>query len=213
MDAMVDHVAPLPEPLAEKNPYVAPATESDRPLRVHGLFLKWVQLSCIAAALAARFGLHDRSLGLLVAVGSLAVSGVVGVAWLAVAWTNFPPEDLHYTKFGRYTAFGATLRIFYYPLWTFRNLSLLCNAINDSLQRRSIPVRVPAAVGMAAPVVLLVGYVLTRDVDARLLLASASGAIWFLFMLQCDHARRFMILACNAGRERVAAARATMNAK
>lgn len=181
------------------------------PLRVHGLFLKWIFAACFvagAAALAKLRGTPDASVIPNVTLGA---SQLVGVTWLYVAWWNFPPEDRHFTPFGRVSAFGAIVRLLipcYGTIWIFTGLSLFCKAINESLTRREMPMRVPYALAVAPTIVFIGGsWLMFRgDVDARMMLVCATGALWFLFMLQCDNARRFMILACLAEREKIAQA-------
>ncbi len=174
------------------------------PLRVQGLFLKWIFAACLGVGALALVQLRASPIATSIPLWTLAASATLGVVWYYVAWSNFAPEDRHFTPFGRISAFGAIMRLplgCYGIYWLFAGLSLFCKAINESLTRREMPVRVPYALAIAGPIVALFSapwLVRPGDVDAKMMLVCGTGALWFLFMLQCDSARRFMILACLA---------------
>ena len=205
------------KPLREaQNPYAPPGTSGVTRTSARGGSLKWLFLVALAAGPVTLYVHGDAGVTRAVAALGVFASWGIGVAWFLVAWASVPPEDRHGTELGRYSLFWVFMR-FMFPLyglyWSFAATLILCRAINHSLAKRDMPMRTSALVGIAAAISLL-AYRLTPGGPIGFIIAwTFAGGLWFLFMLQTDHARRFMILACLAERERNDATRRALTAR
>ena len=184
--------------------------------RATGGSLKWLFLSALVAGPLATYFRGDSDLTRALSLLGVFASYCLGLAWFLVAWASVPTEDRHGTELGRYSLFWVFMR-FMFPLygtyWVFAAMLILSKAINHSLAKREMPVRTSALVGIAAAISLPLVYAIAPRGPSALVIAwTSAGALWFLFMLQTDHARRFMILACLAERERNEATRRTHGA-
>lgn len=173
--------------------------------------MKWIFLSALMAGPLATYVGGDSGLTRALSLLGIFASYCLGLAWFLVAWASVPREDRHGTELGRYSLFWVFMR-FMFPLygtyWVFAAMLILSKAINHSLAKREMPVRTSALVGIAAAISLPLVYAFAPRGPSALIIAwTSAGVLWFLFMLQTDHARRFMILACLAERERNEATR------
>ena len=182
---------------------------------MRGFWIKWVFAACLAGAAYGRFGARGPD-GATLAAAALSASVLAGLVWFAWAWATVPEEDRNYTLLGRYTAFSATVRLFvpiYSLYWFFRALGHLCASINDSLARRELTMRAPLALANTAAVLFVIAPLFAWRPDASFLVYLVAGALWFVFTVQADHARRFVFLSAAAEREKIDAERAKLRAE
>jgi hypothetical protein len=202
------------------NPYVAPRAASVAAVaRAHtrGQSLKWIFLAVLSAGPLALYFAGPNKATLAIALAGMVLTPTLGLTWFLVAWATVPAEDRHGTELGRYSLFWVFMRFFiplYGTFWLFASMLILCKAINHSLIKREMPVRASALVGIASMIAFWLVYAFApRDLNGIVTAWTVAGALWFLFMLQTDHARRFMILACLAEREQNDATRRSLAAR
>ncbi len=171
--------------------------------------IKWFYLgAALVVSLAPLFG-APRTVGDTAAW----IASALGIWWVQLTWSSIPEYDRAADHAGHIPA-DTVLWRFFIPIydfyWAFAANVAMCRMINRSLERMQMPPRVQSLVAIAAMVITLVvvAMVVTQSLTVgRSPILWVMYALWFVYMVHVDAARRIMVLASRAEAAAVAAPR------
>lgn len=188
------------------NPYLPPQSGADDPLspprvRARRWYLAWIYggvsgITASAIALTHVVEYSDSTALLwelvkkadgLVALLRVVIAGL----WIHTAWSDVPIRTRAEIQVSPGKAVGFLFIPFVNIYWAFAMPRRLCAALDRALVERGGAPSAPLAIALLAPLLHLLHAILTKTTAGLPVLLSftASGALWFAFMLRCDRAR------------------------